>query len=86
MQTIKQLLASWNNEKDQRLKMQRAYFVLAVFTAVIAGLTTLVNFELGRILTMLAGFLAVIFIANAIIWALIDAFVVQKIKKITTKR
>lgn len=86
MQTIKQLLASWNNEKDQRLKMQRAYFVLAVFTAVIAGLTTLVNFELGRILIMLAGFLAVIFIANAIIWALIDAFVVQKIKKITTKR
>lgn len=83
VQLIKQLLTDWNSEKDQRLKMQRAYFVLAVLIAVVAGLITLVNFEMGRILTMIAGFLAVIFITNSIVWALLDAFVIQKINKLS---
>ena len=76
---IKDLLISWNNEKNQRIKLQRAYFALAVALAVLSGLVTLVNVSLGRTMSMIAALLAVAYVANAVVWALLEAFVMPKI-------
>lgn len=76
---IKQLLAAWNAEKNQRLKMQRAYFMLALFLAVTSGLVTLVSASIGRALIMIAALLALVYLVNAVSWTIFDMIIARKI-------
>ncbi len=77
---LKQLLLEWNSGDNQRLKLQQAYFVLALVTAVSAGLITLVNISIGQFAIMIAAFLALVYFTNAIAWALLDALVAKKLE------
>lgn len=76
---IQQLFATWNAEKNQRLKMQRAYFMLALLLAVVSGLVTLLNASVGRGLIMAAALFALVYIVNAVSWTIFDMIIARKI-------
>lgn len=83
MELIHSFLREWNKESNERAKLQRAYIALVAVIIVIAGLITLVNADLGHLIVSLAGFLALACFTNAVLWALLKSFVIDRI---TTKR
>ena len=68
-------LVKWNQTTDGRSKLQHAYAVGGLTLVVIAGLVGLVNYQLGQTLFMIAWAAIAIFFINAIVWALLTAFV-----------
>lgn len=72
---IKQVYVSWSSEKNQRRKLQQAYVIAASILAALAGVVTLLNDSLGKKLLMVAAGAIFIFFVNAIMWALVEAFV-----------
>lgn len=72
---IKQVYVSWSSEKNQRRKLQQAYVIVASILAALAGVVTLLNDSLGKKLLMVAAGTIFIFFVNAIMWALVEAFV-----------
>ena len=72
---IKQVYVSWSSEKNQRRKLQQAYVIVASILAALAGVVTLLNDSLGKKLLMVSAGAIFIFFVNAIMWALVEAFV-----------
>ncbi len=85
VQLITHILINWNRQENQRHKLQQAYFASVMALAMVAGLTTLVNITLGQYIIILAAFLAAVYLTNGLIWALLDAFVVGKVKSLDKK-
>ena len=80
---IKQLLITRNAEKNQRIKMQRAYFILVILLAVASGLITLVNVAIGRSLIMVGALIALVYIVNGLSWMIFDMIVGKKVDQLT---
>ena len=78
---FKQFLTEWNSGKNQRAKLQQAYFMIVIILSVAAGFLTLLNGDFGRLLMLFAAFTAVVYVFNGIAWALLDAFVAPIIPK-----
>ncbi len=78
---LEQVLLEWNSNKNQRTKLQQAYFVLVVILATASGLITLLSIDLGRILINISAILSATFVINAVSWALLEALVDNKIDK-----
>jgi uncharacterized membrane protein len=85
MESFTSLLIEWNKSTSERAKLQHTYMLLVVVTVVLAGLITLLNPALGHIIVTVAGFLFAALIANAIIWALLKTFVIDRIKQKRSK-
>ena len=85
IQILRQFLLEWNSTENQRLKLQQAYFAVALIAAVGAGLITLINIAIGQFAIMFAAFLALVYFTNAIAWALLDALVAKKLEPTTVK-
>ncbi len=86
---LKQLLTTWNSEKNQRLKLQQAYFTIALTLAVIAGLLTLINVSLGGTILIIAALIAMTYVINGLAWLILDMIVSKKIdqaSKATTRK
>ena len=77
----KSILAIWNSEKNQRLKLQYTYLILAVFGLAIAGLLTLFNISSAHLAASASGILFVTFLVNGVAWAVIEAFITPKLPK-----
>lgn len=80
---IIQLLTTWNAERNQRLKLQRAYFMVALLLAVTSGLVTLVHASIGRGLIMTAALFALVYLINAVSWTIFDMIIARKIDQLT---
>ena len=87
---IKQLLLTWNSERNQRIKLQQVYFSLAILLTIGAGLMTLLNAYVGQMLVITAAFVGTVYITNAIFWIVTDMIVAKKIseriKSVSKKR
>ncbi len=81
LDSLKVFLQTWNKNNDDRAKLQHAYFVAALLVLLVAGLASLVNSELGQRLLMVAAILAGLFFANAVSWALLQSFVIQRLSR-----
>ncbi len=69
------LLQDWRESTNDRQKLQQAYVVGGVALLIIAGLIGLVDYSLGQLLLQIALIAIAIFFINAIVWALLTAFV-----------
>lgn len=78
---LKQFLIEWNSGKNQRTKLQQAYFLIIILLAVAAGFLSLLNGDFGRLLMIIAAFVAAVYICNGVAWALLDAFVTPLLPK-----
>lgn len=83
---ILQSLKEWNKTSDRHTKLQHVYAISAIIVLVVAGLIGLFNYELGQFLLSVSFGLAVIFFVNVIAWALVNAFLVDRLSKRSSKR
>ncbi len=79
-------LRQWNKDTDRQSKLQHLYIIAAIIVLVVAGLVSLLNFDLGQRLLSVALGLAAVFVVNAIAWALADSFIVSRLAKRSNKR
>ncbi len=79
------ILMTWNRDSNERSKLQKTYFSLALLVVVIAGLVSLINLSIGGNLVLLASFLAAVYITNTVVWALTDAFVIRELNALAKK-
>lgn len=86
--TLKESLKQWNKTHDDRIKLQYAYFALIIILVVVAGLVSLLNVDLGRRILAVGTATAVVFLINAIAWALLQSFVLSRLTtaRRTTKK
>jgi len=80
-ESLKESLKIWNASSDERIKLQHAYFIIFVALLVVAGLIGLVNTDTGRSVLVLAIFTGMVFVINAIAWALLQSFVVNRLSE-----
>ena len=76
MKTIRTSIAHWNKTYSDRAKLQHSYAILAMFSLIIAGIISLINYNLGQSLLFVAVVTVLVFIANGVVWALINTFIV----------
>lgn len=81
LEFTKSILTLWNSEKNQRLKLQYAYIMLAIIGLAAAGLLTLFNASSAHLAASASGILFVTFLVNSIAWGIIEAFVTPKLPK-----
>lgn len=74
-QRILTYLAQWNETADERVKLQHTYAFGGAALLVIAGVIGLFNYPVGQMLLNVALIAIAIFFINAIVWALLTAFV-----------
>lgn len=79
-------LTKWNRTTSERSKLQYAYAVGGLVLVVVAGLVGLVNYPLGQALFMIAWGAVAIFFINAVVWALLTAFVLLRLEQRETTR
>jgi len=79
IETIAALLNEWNKSTDSRQKLQHTYAFGGAIVLVIAGVVGLVNYQLGQLFLTIALVMIAIFFINAIIWALLTAFVLLRL-------
>ncbi len=78
---FKQFLIEWNSGKNQRTKLQQAYFLIIILLAVAAGFLSLISSDFGRVLMLIAALIAVVYAINGVAWALLDAFIAPILPK-----
>ena len=78
--TIVEILEKWNGTTDSRQKIQHAYAVGGIIILVVAGLISLVNYDLGQSLLSVSLIAIAIFFINAVVWALLTSFVLLRLK------
>lgn len=81
MQQIHDFLIEWNAKTDTLGKLQGAYGVLALASLLIAGIVGLIQYNLGQSLLFLAVVFALIFIANGVVWSIMQTFFIPRYKK-----
>lgn len=82
---FQQILAQWNSDKNQRTKLQRAYFMLVILLTLTAGALAAVNAELSRSVVTAAAFLLAVYTVNGVAWLLLDSLVSPKLPELKTK-
>ena len=82
---LRQFAAEWNGDRNQRTKLQRAYITIAVLLSTVVGMLVLVSTDVSRALMLSAVGIAGVYIANAVMWLLLDSIVSPKLPKPETK-
>ncbi len=85
MKPVMDYLEKWNKQNDSIGKLQGAYAALAVIALIVAGIVGLVNDNLGQSILFLAFVLAMAFVGNGVVWALLQTFVVARLVKPVAK-
>lgn len=80
-ENIKSVLESWNTSTGERQKLQHSYLVIAVIVVFGAGLVSLINAELGQDIVKIALFAVAVFLANAVVWNLLQSALLTKLAK-----
>lgn len=85
---LQEAIVSWYKTTDERTKLQHSYLAIAVLLIVVAGLIGLANYQYGRTLLEFGLMAFVIFVVNAVAWALLQSFVFTRLaaKARTAKR
>jgi hypothetical protein len=79
MQTLLDMLASWNAGHSERAKLQHTYIVLSLAGIVVAGLVGLLNYDASRAILRVCFAGLGIFAINAVVWALLFGLVLSKL-------
>jgi len=72
-ESIKSSLVIWNTKTTERQKLQQLYLAIIVVGILVAGVTSLLNAEVGHNLVLVAIFAILVFLSNAIAWNLLKA-------------
>ena len=76
---IKSLLINWNSTKNERQKLQHSYIAITVIVIFVAGVISLFNAKNGHRIVFIALFSFGAYLANAVVWNLIQSSISSKI-------
>lgn len=79
-ESLKTTLNTWNSTTTDRNKLQHTYVMLAIVLLVAAGVMGLLNQDLGKQILAAAIAAAGVFLINAVAWALLQSFVLLRLK------
>lgn len=82
-ETLKSFLVTWNATKSDRQKLQHAYLVATFVIVMAAGITSLLDAQLGHNVVRLALLAMVVFLVNAISWNLMQSSLLSKLPRPT---
>ena len=77
--SITTALQEWSVSTDSRTKLQHAYIVITMSLVLAAGVIGLINYNLGQMILFGAFIAVAAFLANAVVWALLQSFVLLRI-------
>ncbi len=83
---LKASLLRWNVNTSERQKLQHTYLFLIMVTIVVAGITSLISAKTGHRLMYIALGAVIIFLANAVVWSLLNSSVLLRFPTKTTRR
>ncbi len=69
----------WNKSTNERQKLQHIYIFLIVFSLLTAGLVSLVDSRTGQDILFVTGVASAIFLANAVIWSLVESIFLARL-------
>ena len=72
-------LSHWNTTTTERQKLQHSYLVIAVIAILTAGLVSLVSAKQGHTVARIALFAIGSFLANAVVWNLLNSALISKL-------
>jgi cell division protein FtsW (lipid II flippase) len=72
-------ILEWNRTTNERQKLQHAYITIAVTVVLIAGLVSLLDSQTGQDLLVVSVAAGGIFLANAVLWSILDSVVIAKL-------
>lgn len=72
-------LLEWYRSTDDRQKLQHAYVVILIVSLLVAGLVSLLDGPTGQDLLMITSAAGGIFLANAVVWSLLDSIVLGRL-------
>lgn len=81
MESIMDILRTWNKSTTERAKLQHVYIVIVIIVTLVAGLISLINTQLGRQFITVAGVLIVAFVVNAVVWALTRVYLLDRLER-----
>jgi cell division protein FtsW (lipid II flippase) len=72
-------LQDWKLRTDGRQQLQHSYLAVTLGLVLAAGIIGLINYDLGQRILLGAFICIVVFVANAVAWALLQSFVLMRI-------
>lgn len=78
-ENYKSQLIDWRDRTDDRQKLQTVYLLLIVASFVAAAILGLFSYHLGHKLLVVSVAAILVFAANAVVWALLQTFVIAKL-------
>lgn len=81
--TLRDALTAWNKEANERQKLQSTYVAIVVVLLVVAGLVSLVNYDLSQKLLLAVFAAAGLFVINLVVWALLQSLVLLPLERST---
>lgn len=81
LELIKRELTTWNEQKNQRLKLQQAYLALAVVSLAIGGGMVLISSSAAHLAASIAGIIGVVFLVNSVAWTVLDAIIAPRLPR-----
>jgi undecaprenyl pyrophosphate phosphatase UppP len=81
LETLKESLRRWSDITEDRHKLQHTYLASSVLLIIIAGVVGLFNYDAGQQLLLIALLAAMIFLINAVVWALASAAIFTRIEE-----
>lgn len=86
LQSIRESLESWNQEKNERQKLQHLYLVLTIVVIFFAGIIALFNPDLGHTAAVFGIAALAMYIANGIVWNLAESIILSKLSRKTKRK
>ena len=81
LELIKRGLITWNDQKNQRLKLQQAYVALAIISLTISGGLILIRNSAAHLAASIAGIVGVVFLVNSVAWTVLDAIIAPRLPR-----
>lgn len=79
IESIKEMLTDWKSSSSDRVKLQHTYLVAAIAFVLAAGIVGLMNYGVGQQLLAAAVVCAGVFLANAVVWSLLQSAVLLRL-------
>lgn len=79
IQSFKEMLAQWNTDHSERVKLQHAYVAAAIIGILVAGLVGLLNRDISQIIVGVSLISLGVALANVLVWALLYSLVIIKL-------
>lgn len=86
MNSLQKYLMKWNKTTDSLTKIQYTYALLTIALFLVAAVVSLINSRLGQSILFLSFVSLLAFVANGIIWSIVNTFVTPRIESVKKPR